>query len=560
MADTTKTASSAQAMPISIRSWRAIWSRPTTSWPRTASSTPSATSACAIRAIPTAICRCRRWRRATWRSADIITFDLDSKPIDANGRPPYRERFIHGQIYKARPDVNAVVHSHSPTIIPFSVTEKPLRAIFHNGHFLGQGVPVWEIREHAGVQNNMLVLTNELGQSLAQALGKGSVVLMRGHGNAVAGLDLKTAVFRAIYTEVNAKLQMQAVMLGGPINFLNEYEAAQGAERRPPLGDVEEAGRSAVTGRSTIMSRIRWHCATTFATSRRALAFAANAKAETVADFYRGKTVRMVIGYGAGGNYDLYGRLATEFLGRHIPGNPTIIPVNMPGAGGFKAVDYLYKVAPKDGTHLGAVAQQLAMTLLVDDKMGIDPRRFSYLGRLTSMVDVAVALPKSGLTSFEDARKREVTVGAGQSTSTSAIYARALNAYAGSRFKIVTGYSGTAEIQLAAERGEVDVNGGKSLPAIIVQYPEWLQGKAVLLYQNGLKRYSHVAAGADHERAGDQRRGTHGDERARRHRRDRPLDPDPAWRAGGAGGCVAGGVCRRCSRIRNSLPRPKSAS
>jgi tripartite-type tricarboxylate transporter receptor subunit TctC len=122
--------------------------------------------------------------------------------------------------------------------------------------------------------------------------------------------------------------------------------------------------------------------------------------------------------------------------------------------------------------------------------MGIDPRRFSYLGRLTSMVDVAVALPKSGIRSFEDTRKREVTVGAGQSTSTSAIYARALNVYAGSKFKIVTGYSGTAEIQLAAERGEVDVNGGESLPAIIVQYPEWLQGKAVLLYQNGVTRYS----------------------------------------------------------------------
>jgi len=223
------------------------------------------------------------------------------------------------------------------------------------------------------------------------------------------------------------------------------------------------------------------------------LAYPTAGHADDVADFYRGKTVRMVIGYGVGGNYDLYGRLAAEFLGRHIPGNPAIVPVNMPGAGGFKAIDYLYKVAPKDGTHLGAVAQQLAMNLRIDEKMGIDPTRFRYLGRLTSMVDVAVALPKSGLRSFEDTRKRVVTVGAGQSTSTSAIYARALNAYAGSRFKIVTGYSGTAEIQLAAERGEVDVNGGESLPAIIVQYPEWLEGKAVLLYQNGLKRYWQLA-------------------------------------------------------------------
>jgi HCOMODA/2-hydroxy-3-carboxy-muconic semialdehyde decarboxylase len=165
--------------------------------------------------------------------ADIITFDLDSKAIDPNGRPVYRERFIHGEIYKMRPDVNAVVHSHSPTIIPFSVTEKPLRAIFHNGHFLGQGVPVWEIREFAGEQNNMLVLSHELGKSLAEALGQGSVVLMRGHGNAVASRNLKTTVFRAIYTEVNAKLQLQATALGGPINFLNEYEQlkAQNVDR-----------------------------------------------------------------------------------------------------------------------------------------------------------------------------------------------------------------------------------------------------------------------------------------------------------------------------------------
>jgi tripartite-type tricarboxylate transporter receptor subunit TctC len=108
------------------------------------------------------------------------------------------------------------------------------------------------------------------------------------------------------------------------------------------------------------------------------------------------------------------------------------------------------------------------------------------------MIDVAVAMPKSGIKSFEDTRKREVTVGAGQATSTSAIYARALNVYAGSRFKVVTGYSGTAEIALAAERGEVDVNGGESLPTIIVQNPEWLQGKAVLLFQSGLKRFEQL--------------------------------------------------------------------
>jgi tripartite-type tricarboxylate transporter receptor subunit TctC len=216
-------------------------------------------------------------------------------------------------------------------------------------------------------------------------------------------------------------------------------------------------------------------------------------RTESVADFYRGKTVRLVVGYGPAGSYDLYGRVAAEFLGKHIPGNPTIVPVNMPGAGGFKAVEYLYKVAAQDGTYIGSVAQQLAMTALVDEKLGIDPTRFNYVGRLVSMIDVAVALPKSGIASFEDARKREITVGAGQATSTSALYARALNVYAGSRFKIITGYSGTAEIQLAVDRGEVEVNGGESLPTVIVQHPDWLQGKAVFLYQNGLTRFPQLS-------------------------------------------------------------------
>jgi tripartite-type tricarboxylate transporter receptor subunit TctC len=215
-------------------------------------------------------------------------------------------------------------------------------------------------------------------------------------------------------------------------------------------------------------------------------------QADPVADFYKGKTIRLIVGYPAGGNYDLYGRLAVEFLGRHIPGNPTIVGVNMPGAGGFRAVEYLYKIAPQDGTHLGTVAQQLAMHLILDDKLGIDPTLFSYLGRVASNIDIAVALPRSGVKSIEDARKRELTVGAGTTTSTSAVFARALNTYAGTRFRVVAGYPGTADIQLAVERGEVDVNGSESVAVMLASFPEWLQGKAVLLYQNALKRYPAI--------------------------------------------------------------------
>jgi HCOMODA/2-hydroxy-3-carboxy-muconic semialdehyde decarboxylase len=159
--------------------------------------------------------------------ADIMEFDLDSVPVDARGRGIYMERFIHGEIYKVRPDVTAVVHSHSPTVIPFGVTTTPLRAIFHNASFLGAGAPVFEIREAAGERNNMLVDNGRLGAALAHSLGSAPVALMRGHGDVVVGPNLEVAAFRAIYTEVNARLQIQASILGGPINFLNEYEAAK---------------------------------------------------------------------------------------------------------------------------------------------------------------------------------------------------------------------------------------------------------------------------------------------------------------------------------------------
>jgi len=166
-------------------------------------------------------------------ATDIMEFGLDCNAIELRGRALHSERFIHGEIYKVRPDVNAVVHSHSRAVIPFSVTKTPLRAIFHNAAFLGDGVPVYEIRDQSGDNNDMLVNTNAKGRALANALGAHPVVLMRGHGDAVVGPSLQVAIFRAVYTEVNANLQIQATMLGGPITFLNQYEAkkGQGMER-----------------------------------------------------------------------------------------------------------------------------------------------------------------------------------------------------------------------------------------------------------------------------------------------------------------------------------------
>jgi tripartite-type tricarboxylate transporter receptor subunit TctC len=222
------------------------------------------------------------------------------------------------------------------------------------------------------------------------------------------------------------------------------------------------------------------------------LTLAPGLRAEPIADFYRGKSMKILIGYGPGGGYDLYGRLTAEFLGRHIPGNPSIIPENMPGGGSLKAILYLYQVAPQDGTYLGSVSQQMASNAVIDEKNKMDVRRFRYLGRLTSNIDVGVALPQAGIKSFEDARKRQIVVGA-ENGSMSLIYARALNSYGGGNLKIVKGYNGSADIQLAAERGEVDVNGSYSLPAILVSHPDWVRdGTATILYQNALKRFPQL--------------------------------------------------------------------
>jgi HCOMODA/2-hydroxy-3-carboxy-muconic semialdehyde decarboxylase len=159
---------------------------------------------------------------------DLLEFDLDSNPIAAGGRAVYHERFIHGEIYKARPEVQAVVHNHSPSVVPFSCTACPLQPIFHMSAFIGLGVPTWDIRE---VQqgSDLLVRTAKLGHALASRLGKHPAALMRGHGSVVVGESLQRAVGRSVYLEQNARMQFQAMLLAGPggrIVYLDESEVA----------------------------------------------------------------------------------------------------------------------------------------------------------------------------------------------------------------------------------------------------------------------------------------------------------------------------------------------
>jgi tripartite-type tricarboxylate transporter receptor subunit TctC len=219
-------------------------------------------------------------------------------------------------------------------------------------------------------------------------------------------------------------------------------------------------------------------------------ALSAPAPAQPVADFYRGKTIRMLIGYGPGGGYDIYGRLVAEFLPRHLPGNPAIIAQNMPGAGSFVAARHMYEVAPRDGTVIGSLAQTLALDSITNANARIDVAKMPYIGRAVTNVDVGAALARTGITSFEDVRRKQYSVGASGGGSTTTLFPTALQTYAGAKFKLVRGYSGTNDILLAMERGEVDIVGAYGLPGILVSHPGWLRnGAAVIIYQAALKRH-----------------------------------------------------------------------
>lgn len=161
---------------------------------------------------------------------DLMTFALDGSVVADDPRTPYLERFIHGSIYRARPDVRAVVHSHSPSVIPFCVVPGvTLRPVFHMASFIRGPAPLFEIRDAAGPDNDMLVRDEALGDALAKALGSSSCVLMRGHGSTTVGGDVREAVFRAVYLEVNARIQAEATRLG-PVTFLSDREAERSSE------------------------------------------------------------------------------------------------------------------------------------------------------------------------------------------------------------------------------------------------------------------------------------------------------------------------------------------
>lgn len=197
------------------------------------------------------------------------------------------------------------------------------------------------------------------------------------------------------------------------------------------------------------------------------------------ADFFAGKTINLYIGQGPGGGYDAYGRLVARHLGRHVPGNPLIVPQNMPGAGGLKVANYLYQVAPQDGTALGLAAEAIALEqALGGPGIEYDASRLAWTGRMTSSASIFFTWHASSVKNIDDARKRESAFGSTGVTGITGYTPRALNKLAGTKFKVIAGYNGSTEVMLAMERGEVD--GGFALwPEFKQQKPDWLRDKKI---------------------------------------------------------------------------------
>jgi ribulose-5-phosphate 4-epimerase/fuculose-1-phosphate aldolase len=172
----------------------------------------------------------------TVQPEDILEYDLDSKPIEARGMDSVNERFIHSEIYRARPDVMSVVHNHSPSVIPFSVTGVKMRALFHMASFIGDGLPNFEIRK-VKKGSDLLVRTPELGKALAKTLAKSAAALMRGHGSVTVGENLQRAVGRSVYLEMSAIMQMQALLLSRKITY---FDAAE-VKASSPVQDYKRA-------------------------------------------------------------------------------------------------------------------------------------------------------------------------------------------------------------------------------------------------------------------------------------------------------------------------------
>lgn len=215
------------------------------------------------------------------------------------------------------------------------------------------------------------------------------------------------------------------------------------------------------------------------------------ANAQTLEEFYRGKQISLVIGTSPGGDYDLRGRMLARYMGKYIPGNPTIVPRNMPAGVGLQAANWLFSVAPKDGTSLHMVMQNMPMhQVLGGQGVQFDTAKFNWIGNTTNSPNTVATWHTTGVRTVEDARRKEVILGAPGTATSSVYYPMVMNALLGTKFKIIAGYPGGNDVNLAMERGEVGGRGSNSWASWVSTKPDWLkENKVHMLVQVGLSRH-----------------------------------------------------------------------
>jgi tripartite-type tricarboxylate transporter receptor subunit TctC len=220
------------------------------------------------------------------------------------------------------------------------------------------------------------------------------------------------------------------------------------------------------------------------------------AQAQSVEDFYRGKTVSLVIGYSVGGGYDLYGRLLARHIGKHIPGRPSIVPQNLTGAGSLRAAQFIYSVAPKDGTTFGTFGRTIATTpLLTPATAQFDSTKFTWLGSVTNEVSTCITWHTSAVKTWKDALEKPVTLGGEGPGADPDVYTLLYKNIFGAQMKLVTGYHGTNDTTLAMERGEVDGLCGMSWSTLKSRHLQWMNEKKInIIVQAALKKEPELAS------------------------------------------------------------------
>jgi tripartite-type tricarboxylate transporter receptor subunit TctC len=217
------------------------------------------------------------------------------------------------------------------------------------------------------------------------------------------------------------------------------------------------------------------------------------AHAQSVEEFYKGKSVNLIIGFSVGGGYDLYARHLGRHIGKHIPGNPTIVPQNMSGAGSLRAANFIYSAAPKDGTAFGTFARTTGINPLLESGATFDGTKFTWLGSVTDDVSTCVTWHTAPVKTWKDFLERPVTLGGQGPSSEPDIFARLYKNVFGAPIKLVAGYPGTNEITLAMERGEVDGLCGLSWSTIKTRHAAWLRDKKInIIVQSSFKKVAEL--------------------------------------------------------------------